>query len=896
MADNKFVIGAAVDVEQLATGMNEATDVTKQALDNMLATFQEASSGTSRAVARISDDTRAAAVEVDASWKRVAEASLGYSAALKEVSAATYLARKAGEDDAATTNLLAAAKRGAAAAAKELAEANEIAGVGINGAAEAGEKARASMALMGEEMGVHVPRHLRGFIAELPGVGAAMSAAFSVFAVVGLIEVLGHLAEKAFEVGETLKNFAFGWEFQLELMAKATDNVKEHWEQFLVELDVEKLGIAVAGMKGPEKFAAEITNAQKATAIYGDELAKLQKRADDLKETLTGKHMQEVFVSIEPPVVGELEVGNTAGMSKDKVTELEKEWEKLAGAGGLIEQYKKKIATLQEVKIPTLQVEQSAGGQDKRLEEWKAELVAMKDAESGFHELSKEDEAGFWRDKLEIANGNAKLYGEVNHLMREAQRAEQKEGLKDEEAELRDRLAAAKQGSAERVAILSEEAGYLKLIGAEQTDFSKRIQAELTGATHAYAEEQGKVTVELERQKVEATRKGSEERLAAERAVLAELEAQHLQETAQYTAQLRRVTEAVQAAAQERLKLEQLEIEQARIAGIAKVQVERQNLQTEFDVHRINAQQRVAALKELEDEEYAILKAALEKQLTLAEQNPFTSRSELQRMHNAIENLTREHNNKLAQLDTQATKESMQRFDQFFQHISQGFQTAINGMLTGTKSFSKGMQDLWNSLVAGFVQSLTKMALSWAQHEIAKLIVHQTTNEGIVASDAAAAAQSQSISLTTALKHIAHAAASAAAHAFKSVMEYVPFPLNIVLAPVAAAGAFAGVLAFQGLASAREGMVSEEEQLAFVHKNEMVLPAPLALGFQSIIAGLSGAPAAAAAGGGAGNHIEFSGPTVYSPTNHYPASPTQDASAIARIVQKKIARKLGFNL
>jgi hypothetical protein len=817
------------------------------------------------------------------------------------VSAATYLARKAGDDDAASTNLLAAAKRGAAAAAKELAEANEIAGVGISVTAEAGEKARASMALMGEEMGVHIPRHLRGFIAELPGVGAAMSTAFSAFAVVGLIEVLGHLAEKAFEVGETLKNFAFGWEFQLELMAKATDNVKEHWEQFLVELDVEKLGIAAAGMKGPEKFAAEITNAQKATAIYGDELAKLQKRADELKETLTGKHMQEVLISTEPMVMGEIEVGNTAGMSKDKVTELEKEWEKLAGAGGLIEQYKKKIATLQEVKIPTLRVEQSAGGQDKRLEEWKAELVARKDAENGFRELSKEDEAKFWRDKLEMAIGNAKLYAEVNHLMREAQRAEQKEGLKDEEANLRDRLAAAKAASAERVAILSEEAGYLKLIGAEQTDFSKRVQAELTAATRAYAEEQGRTVVELERQKVEAARKGSEERLAAERAVLAELEAQHLQETAQYTAQLRRVTEAAQAAAQERLKLQELEIEQARISGVAKVQVERQAAQAEFDLHRINAQQRVAALKELEAEEYAILKDALEKQLALAEQNPFTSRSELQRMHNAIENLTREHNNKMAQLDTQATKESMQRFDQFFQHISQGFQNAVNGMLTGTKSFSKGMQELWSGLVTSFAQSIEKMALSWVQHELVKLIVHQTTNEGIVASDASAAAQSQSISLITVLKHIAHAAAAAAAHAFKAVMEYVPFPADVVLAPVAAAGAFASVMALGGLASAEDGMVSAQEQLAFVHKNEMVLPASLSKGFQSIIGGLSGAaPAFAGAGsGGQSSSIHHS----FHTTNHINAldgnsvreALEEQGDLIGRIAIKHVKRHFRSN-
>jgi len=145
-------------------------------------------------------------------------------------------------------------------------------------------------------------------------------------------------------------------------------------------------------------------------------------------------------------------------------------------------------------------------------------------------------------------------------------------------------------------------------------------------------------------------------------------------------------------------------------------------------------------------------------------------------------NKVRQLNSTVAQLNTQGIKDSVQRFDQFFQHISQGFQSAINGMLTGTKSFAKGMQEMWNNIVTSFVQSLVKMAVSWVQHQVAKLIVHTTTNQAIVASDAAAAAESQSISLVTALKHIAHAAASAAAHVFKSVMEYVPFPLNVVLA------------------------------------------------------------------------------------------------------------------
>ena len=144
--DNSLKIGAEVDVPALKYGLDASADATKEALDKLLVAFQEASTGTARAVGKIADDTRAAATTVSNEWKRVAEATLTYNAALKEVSAASYLARKAGDDDAVATNLLAAAKQKAAAAAVELKEA-ELALV------QAADDAAASQGLLSEALG-----------------------------------------------------------------------------------------------------------------------------------------------------------------------------------------------------------------------------------------------------------------------------------------------------------------------------------------------------------------------------------------------------------------------------------------------------------------------------------------------------------------------------------------------------------------------------------------------------------------------------------------------------------------------------------------------------------------------------------------------------------------------
>ena len=70
--------------------------------------------------------------------------------------------------------------------------------------AEARES-KASLALMGEEIGVHIPRHIRGFISSMPGVGAALSAAFSGIAVVVLIGVIVEAIKKVVEFHENLE-------------------------------------------------------------------------------------------------------------------------------------------------------------------------------------------------------------------------------------------------------------------------------------------------------------------------------------------------------------------------------------------------------------------------------------------------------------------------------------------------------------------------------------------------------------------------------------------------------------------------------------------------------------------------------------------------------------------
>jgi hypothetical protein len=57
-------------------------------------------------------------------------------------------------------------------------------------------EARGEAMLLGEAFGVHLPRHVNAFIAELPGVGEALQSAFAATAVLFIIEAIVKLTEK----------------------------------------------------------------------------------------------------------------------------------------------------------------------------------------------------------------------------------------------------------------------------------------------------------------------------------------------------------------------------------------------------------------------------------------------------------------------------------------------------------------------------------------------------------------------------------------------------------------------------------------------------------------------------------------------------------------------------
>jgi hypothetical protein len=168
-----------------------------------------------------------------------------------------------------TTNLDAAfasvgpkAEAGMGAATDAVEETTHAMAVGVSGAKQlgevtalSGEKMKASMyeargetALLGDMFGVKLPRHVRSFVAELPGVGSALSAAFQATAVLFLLEALVKGTEKLSDlIGRTFIYTDAMKAADAELLRFNQDMVRHNAE--MAKLDETYKGIGLSSLE-----------------------------------------------------------------------------------------------------------------------------------------------------------------------------------------------------------------------------------------------------------------------------------------------------------------------------------------------------------------------------------------------------------------------------------------------------------------------------------------------------------------------------------------------------------------------------------------------------------------------------------------------------------------------
>jgi len=179
--------------------------------------------------------------------------------------------------------------------------------------------------------------------------------------------------------------------------------------------------------------------------------------------------------------------------------------------------------------------------------------------------------------------------------------------------------------------------------------------------------------------------------------------------------------------------------------------------------------------------------------------------------------------------DQQATtREIQQQWQQTFRPITQAFDQSITGMIQGTKTISQTWKSMLADLLMSEIRSGVQRLARWTATELAKTAATNAGNASRIASNEAADRTGMAQEGAMSEKEIMNSAYTAGAKAYQAVVG-IPI-VGPVLAPVAAATAFAGVMAFDNISSAAGGWerVPYDDAPALLHRNEMVLPSTLA--------------------------------------------------------------------
>lgn len=146
-------------------------------------------------------------------------------------------------------------------------------------------EARGTIALLGDDIGIRLPRHLQTFIAGLPGVAPIATAAFSAVAVVTLITKLGEAKEKSDEFKKKLQE-------QSRAAVDAALGIKEHAD-----------ALEIANLRLQDQIAV----LQKKPAHNGPAIAALEaERAMEKLVQSIGKAIEKQQELFKSQVQGEL--------------------------------------------------------------------------------------------------------------------------------------------------------------------------------------------------------------------------------------------------------------------------------------------------------------------------------------------------------------------------------------------------------------------------------------------------------------------------------------------------------------------------------------------------------------------------------------------------------------
>jgi hypothetical protein len=309
----------------------------------------------------------------------------------------------------------------------------------------------------------------------------------------------------------------------------------------------------------------------------------------------------------------------------------------------------------------------SSGGEDKAsMQKWDAELAAARNAfeqqkllEGSFQVFSKAQERDFWQAKIGLTQEGTKTRAEVDKRYYDAEREVRKQAFEAQIAQIHAEVESFRAGTAQRVSLANKAAVE---IGARYGYESKEY-LDAVGKANAYAREFADKQRELA-----ATRLETEQQYQASR-----------------------------------------------------VELERANVETLFQLGQLNAAQRLEALKNLKEIEYQINLKGLESQAEQYADDEVEYAKHLQRLA-ALKN---KHELDMKQIDGQIKVESFRVWREIGDAVTGAFSTAVKGVIMGTQTISQAMRNMAQSILLALID----MGVKWLAQQALNALIGAATEK-----------------------------------------------------------------------------------------------------------------------------------------------------------------------
>lgn len=223
----------------------------------------------------------------------------------------------------------------------------------------------------------------------------------------------------------------------------------------------------------------------------------------------------------------------------------------------------------------------------------------------------------------------------------------------------------------------------------------------------------------------------------------------------------------------------------------------------------ISAQEELNQLRTLEQQKYEtkLFYLGLMKGL---EVDPEKAREDQKK----IANETRDHNERMANIDRESLQKRTNYWKQFFSTLTSGFQNVVKGLVHGTMTFAEAFRNILGTVLDFFIDMLVEMLMNWIKNMVMTKIFGKST----------------------AASQITAGAGVAAVNAMASVAA-IPF-VGWAMAPgVFAATLALGMGALSTLGSAAGGwdIPPGINPIVQAHAEEMILPAHIANPLRNMI-------------------------------------------------------------